>query len=109
MTLYLGRGKYSAEGLKGLVAKPEDRTAAIKALYEAAGAKVLHLWFSGSTGDAIVIVEASQTAGMALHAALGASGVLRETSAEELLTPAQQMEAMKVASNVVSKYRPPGK
>ena len=42
MSIYLLRGKYSAEAFKGMLAKPEDRTAAIKAFYEAAGVKLLH-------------------------------------------------------------------
>ena len=37
MSIYLIRGKYSAEAFKGMLTKPEDRTAAIKAFYEAAG------------------------------------------------------------------------
>jgi len=109
MSLYLSRAKYSPEGMKGLVAKPEDRTAAAKALYEAAGAKLLHLWFSASTGEVVSVLEATSSATTSLGAAIAASGAFTEGSVEELLTPAQHMEAMRAAANIMSRYRPPGK
>jgi len=109
MSLYLGRAKYSPEGLKGLLAKPEDRTAAARALYEATGAKLLHLWFSASTGEAISVFEATSTAGMSVGTAMMASGAFTDGSVEELMTGTQQMEVMKGAANIVSRYRAPGK
>ena len=44
MGLYMYRAKYSQEAVKGMLAKPEDRTASLRAMYEAAGVKLLHLW-----------------------------------------------------------------
>ena len=39
MPIYITRGRYSAESIKNLVAKPEDRQQAVSTLVEAAGTK----------------------------------------------------------------------
>ena len=42
MSLYLTRAKYSQEAFKGMIANPSDREAAGKAMFEAAGIKVVY-------------------------------------------------------------------
>ena len=51
MSLYLARARYTADAFKGMIAKPEDRAAPVKAMFEAAGAKLLHVWFTPSTRE----------------------------------------------------------
>jgi hypothetical protein len=49
--IYLLRGKYSAGAFKGMLAKPQDGTAAVKAFYEAAGVKLLHSCYAPTLGE----------------------------------------------------------
>jgi len=107
MSLYLTQCNYTPEAFKGLLAKPEDRLAALKPFFEAVGAKLLHLWFSGS--EVIMISEGTGTAGATLVNAVMASGMVREVKIKELVTPAQMVEAAKSAAALATKYRPPGK
>jgi len=107
MSLYLGRGKYSQEAIKGMLGKPEDRTASVRALYEAAGAKLLHLWLL-PTFEIIAIAEANQKSAASVGAVLVASGALTEVSYVELMTFEQVAEAMKGAGALAAKYRQPG-
>ena len=41
MPIYVLRGRYSSEALKGMIASPEDREAAIAKVVEKAGGKLL--------------------------------------------------------------------
>lgn len=110
MSLYLARGKMSRESLRSLMAKPEDRTAALRSALEAAGGKLLQLWYSASTGEVIHVYEApTPVASCSFSFMVLASGVIDDGTDEQLLTPAQFVEAMKGAANIVSKYRAPGK
>ncbi len=107
MGLYLVQSKYTPEAFRGLLANPGDRLTALKPIYEAAGVKLLHLWFSGS--EVISIVEGSVTAGTSIVVAIMASGALSEVATKELVSPAQMVEAAKAAAAIAAKYRPPGK
>jgi len=110
MSLYLIRGKMSRESIKGLIAKPEDRTAALRSVLEAVGAKLLHLGYSVSTGEIITLCEAPSPMALWSHSAMVFSGgVVDGGSVEELMTPAQFAESMRGAGSLAAKYRPPGK
>jgi uncharacterized protein with GYD domain len=109
MSIYLIRAKYSPEAFKGMLAKPEDRTATIKAFYEAAGVKLLHLWYSPMSGEIIAITEGTLTQGIPLGIVSMAAGTVTEGSSLELVTMEQLAEGMKAAGALAAKFRPPGK
>jgi hypothetical protein len=109
MGLHLLRGKYSAEAFKGMLAKPEDRTAAVRAFYEAAGVKLLHAWYAPSTGEFIAITEGTLAQGMPLGIVSMATGTVTEGTSLELVTLEQLAEGMKAAGQLAAKFRPPGK
>jgi uncharacterized protein with GYD domain len=109
MSLFLARPRYTADAYKGMIAKPEDRAAPVKALFEAAGAKLLHMWFSPSTLEAIMIVEGDTVARTTVEMVVMASGAIADLSTIELITTQQQLDAMKAAAAVAAKYRGPGK
>ena len=55
MSTYLTRARYSQESFKGMTGKPENREAAAKALFDAAGMKLHNMWYSGN-GEVICIL-----------------------------------------------------
>lgn len=109
MSIYLTRAKYSPEAFKGMLAKPEDRTAAVKAFYEAAGVKLLHLWYSPMTGEVIQITEGKLSQGIPLAIVSMATGTITEGSSIELVTMGQLAEGMTAAGALAAKFRPVGK
>jgi len=110
MSLYLVRGKMSVDAIKSLIAKPEDRTAAVRSALEAAGAKLHQLWYSGVSGEVIAVYEAANPTPIWSYGLMVVgSGVIDSGTFEELMTPAQFVESMKGAGSLVAKYRPPGK
>jgi len=108
MSLYLGRGQLSQEAIEGYMYKPEDRTASIRALYEACGMKLLHLWATPAF-ELISIAEGDPLKN-ATHGSVALSmGAVTEVSWTELTTMEQLAEAVRCAGAVDAKYRPPGK
>ena len=108
MSLYLTRAKYSQEAFKGMIANPSDREAAGRAMFEAAGIKLHHMWYSGN-GEVICVVEGNAVAGSTAGMVVMASGGFTDVESTELITMGQMVDAMKSAGTVAAKFRPPGK
>jgi len=109
MGLYLSRARYNQDAYRGMIAKPEDRTAVIKELFEAARHRLLHAWYSPTTCEAIMVSEGDTTAGATIEIVAMASGVFSELGVVELLTMQQLGEAMKGGAAVAGKFRAPGR
>jgi uncharacterized protein with GYD domain len=105
MPLYLGRFKYSAEAIKGMIENPHDRGAAAAEAAESLGCKLQGLWWTLGERDGAFLVEAPDTVAMvALSMAVGASGQIgTETTA--LLDMNEAQEAMRRAA--AATFRPP--
>lgn len=109
MGLYLTRARYTQEAYKGMIAKPENREGMARALFEAAGMKLQHIWFSPTTYEIVVIGEGTATAGTTATMVVMASGGFADVQSMELITTEQQFEAMKAGAAVAQKFRAPGK
>jgi uncharacterized protein with GYD domain len=109
MTIYITQGRYTGEAMKSFLAKPEDRSAAAKAVIEAAGGKVHGFYFTFGEYDFLVISEApsekDMVAGLLAVAAGGAVTGLKTTVA---MTGADAKAAMEKAKGLTSSYRAPG-
>ena len=108
MSIYLTRARYSQESFKGMAAKPDDREAAAKALFGAAGMTLQNMWYSGN-GEVICILEGTAVAGATVGMVVLASGGFTSVESPELITMGQMVEAMGNAGTVAAKFRPPGK
>jgi uncharacterized protein with GYD domain len=108
MSLYLVRARYTPEAYKGMLVRPGDREAPGREVFEAAGMKLHHIWYSAN-GEVVCVAEGNAVAGATVAMVVTASGALCDAESIELLTMQQQVEAMKQASKIAEKYRPPGK
>lgn len=108
MSTYLTRARYSPEAFKGMTAKPEDREGVAKAMFDAAGMKLHHMWYSGN-GEVICIVEGTAVSGAAVGMVVLASGAFTGVESTELISMGQMVEAMGSAGTVAAKFRPPGR
>ena len=105
MPKYLIQATYTADGLKGLVKDTASgRKAAITQMMEAAGGTVDGFYFALGDYDALVVVDAPDTATVAgLCAAASASGAVR-TKTTALLTVEEMDQALVKSID----YVPPG-
>ena len=108
MSLYLTRARYNADAYKAMMASPSDRSAASRAIFESAGMKLHHMWLS-SNGEAVCVVEGDAVSGAAVGMVVMGSGAFSDGETVELITPEQQVQAMKQAQKMVASYRAPGK
>jgi uncharacterized protein with GYD domain len=108
MPFYMFQGRYTAASFKAMIAKPDDREAAVRPLIEAAGGKLHHLFFAFGTEDVVAIVEAPDDSTVASVAfVLGASNVLSAGATTKLMTSAEATEAMRKAGKLAANYKAP--
>ncbi|MDP3961389.1 MAG: GYD domain-containing protein [Pseudorhodobacter sp.] len=108
MPFYLFQGRYTAAAMKAMVENPQDREVAGRALVEAAGGKLHHLFFAFGAEDVVALIEAPDDIAMASGVmALAASGGFSGGATTKLMTAQDAMKAMKGAQAVAQKYSPP--
>ncbi|SDY63399.1 Uncharacterized protein, contains GYD domain [Jannaschia faecimaris] len=107
MPFYMLQGQYTAEAVKALVDKPQDRTGPAKKLFDATGVKMHHLFFCFGREDVMVLVEAPDDEAIAASVlALGASGAFGGMMTTKLMTAAEAQSAMKKAHDASKSYVP---
>src|SRR5664279_1993947 len=80
------------EAFKAMIANPSDREAAGRAMFEAAGVKLHHMWFS-TNGEVITIAEGDPVARSTIGMVVMASGGFSDGESTELITMSQMTEA----------------
>ena len=107
MPVYLQRFSYTADAVRALVDRPEDRSAAAREVAETLGGKLLGFWLAFGEFDGVFLVEAPDNASAAaLAMAVGAGGALSEVETTVLLDMDEPQDAMRKAA--AATYRPPG-
>ena len=110
MPIYITRGRYSAESIKSLVAKPEDRQQAVRTLVEAAGAKLLNFYVTLGHYDFLVITEApSAKEASAAIVAAAAGGSVTDVETTEAFTSSEAKQIFTIAGKAAENYKLPGK
>ena len=107
MSLYMFQASYTPQALKALVDTPQNREQAAHTVINAAGGKLLSLYFCFGTSDIVAIIEAPDDKAMAsCSLAIGASGAFSSGSTTSLMSAADAMEAMQAAQAVAAVYQP---
>lgn len=110
MAIYITKGKFSAEGARGLVSNPTDRAAVVSKLIEAAGGKLLNYFFTMGDSDFLIISEGDDAnGGMAALLVSAASGSFSDLSTCQAWTSAEFTKVAERAGNLAISYTPPGK
>ena len=106
MPFYMTQVSYTPEAWKAQVANPQDRSAAMKMMIEAAGGKMLNFFFAFGEHDVIIISEApDNTAYSSVALAAAAGGGLSSIKTTVLMTVEEGLAALRGAGEVA--YRPP--
>ena len=110
MPLFITYASYSHSGVKGMVDKPSDRTAVIRALVEKAGGKIVAMYFTTGSNDVVLVTEAPDGSdAVATGMAVAASGSLSRIETVRAWTPSEFKGIAEKAAKVASAYTPPGK
>lgn len=107
MPHYMFQGRYSTDAIKAMVASPQDREAAGRAMIESLGGKLIAFYFCMGSEDVVAIVDAPDDETMAAGSLiLGASGAMTGGATTKLLTSAEAQEAMARAGAAAGQYKP---
>jgi uncharacterized protein with GYD domain len=106
MSLYLARFGYTADAWAALIREPQDREAAIRPMFEKAGATLHGLWYAFGEYDGYVLYDAPDVASAtAISVAVCSSGAISSFATTPLITVAEMVEALKRAAGL--EYRAP--
>jgi uncharacterized protein with GYD domain len=109
MPVFVSLGRYSENAVKGMLAKPEDRTAAVTKLIEQAGGKLLAWYMLFGEYDWMTVYEmpSGKEAAAAVLAAAGA-GATVDTRTMLAMTGAEAKAALEAGQALGTAYRAPG-
>ena len=109
MPVFVSLGRYSESAIKGLLAKPEDRTAAVKKLIEQAGGKQLAWYMLFGEFDFISIAEMpSGKEAAAVVLAVAGGGAVTDMRTMLAMTGAEAKAAFETGKKLGAAYRVPG-
>src|SRR5262245_48513387 len=109
MPMFITQGRFTREYIRGGLAKPEDRQAAIANLCEQAGGKLVSLYFTLGQYDFLVVTEMpdAKAASILSFVATGRGGI--ETSVTtQAFTTAEAREMLAAAGRIADSYKPMG-
>jgi uncharacterized protein with GYD domain len=110
MAIYILRGRYSSEALKGMMTSPEDREAAIAKAVEAAGGKLIGYYVTFGDDDWLVIIDCpSNEAALSVAIVGAAGGSLTDMKTTVAMTSKQAMAAFKSAAGIAQSFRSAGR
>jgi uncharacterized protein with GYD domain len=109
MPIFITQGRFTREYIKGGLARPEDREAAISRICEQVGGKLLNLYFTLGQNDFLVISEMpdAQTASMLSLVASGGGGIENAMTAQAF-TSAEAKSVFERAGSIAGSYKPMG-
>ena len=109
MPIFIVQGRFTNQYVKGGVAAPEDRTAAMSRLCEQAGGKLISLYYTLGQYDFALISEMPDAqAAAVLPLVISAGGAVTETVTTQAFTTAEGKDLFERAGRIVGSYKPMG-
>lgn len=109
MAIFVTQGRFTREYVRGELAKPEDRQAAIARLCEQAGGRMLSLHFTLGHYDFLVMSDMpdAKAAAMISLVASGGGGI-SDVVTSQAFTTAEAKELFERAGKIAGLYKPMG-
>jgi uncharacterized protein with GYD domain len=109
MPVFVTQGRFTQAYLRGGLAKPEDRHAAISRLCEQAGGKLLNLYFTLGHFDFLVISDMRDAKAATLISLVAAGGGgITDTVTTQAFTAAEAKDLFESAGKIAAVYKPMG-
>ena len=99
MPFFLHQVSYTPDALARLIAKPNDRSEAVRGPIEKLGGKIKDFYFAFGQHDAVLITEMpDNVSAAAIALAFAAGGALRNCQTTTLMTNTEALDAMRKAA-----------
>ena len=105
MTKYLVRASYNGSGFKGMISNPSDRGEAIKGMTAALGITTECIYFSPSTGEAIMIIDSDADKNARLMMVVMSSDTFTGGSIIDLIDTDSMLSAMQESGSMLGAYK----
>ncbi|NMI00208.1 GYD domain-containing protein [Pseudonocardia acidicola] len=100
---------YTPQTWDRMITKPEDRTAAVRALAEAVGGRLESLYFMFGERDGLVLFDApGPQEAAAVSVAVSSTGAFSHMETRQLIAPGDLAGVLEKAAAAREAYRPPG-
>jgi len=109
MPLFITQGRLTREYIRGGLAKPEDRHAAIARLCEQAGGKLVSLYYTLGQYDFMVVSEMPDAkAATTLAFVASGGGGIEGSVTTQAFTTAEAKDMFEAAGKIAGSYKPMG-
>jgi uncharacterized protein with GYD domain len=110
MPIYISRGRFTSDAVKGMVSKPENRKAAVSKLFESVGGRLIEWYLTFGRHDWLVIGEFpdDKSAGAAVLAA-AAGGSLSDVETTPAMTAEDAHATFVSAGKAAKAFRSAGR
>jgi uncharacterized protein with GYD domain len=110
MPIYISRGCYTADAVRGMMATPEDREPSIARVFEKLGGKLLSYYVTLGEFDSLLIAEFpnEKVASSGILVAM-AGGSVSNVQTTVAMTSKQAIEAFSGAAAVAKSFKSAGK
>ena len=110
MPIYISRGRFTANAVKGMLSNPEDREQAVAELFESVGGKLIGWYLTFGPSDWLVIGDfPDEKAAASAVLAAAAGGSLSEIETIVAMTAKDAATTFKSAGKAAKKFRSAGR
>jgi uncharacterized protein with GYD domain len=110
MPIYISRGRYTSNAVKGMLAKPENREEAIAKLVKSAGGKLIGWYLTFGHHDWLSICEfPDEKAALSALLAAAAGGSLSDVETTVAMTAKDAVTAFESAGKAAKAFRSAGR
>jgi len=109
MATFIIQGRFSAQALRGLVAKPEDRSRAVQKLLASVGGKLKDYYMTTGENDFLIIAEAPDGEDAVVASMVAAaSGTVSKLTTNRAWSTRDFKKMAERAKGVLESYKSPG-
>jgi uncharacterized protein with GYD domain len=110
MPIYISRGRFSSEAVKGMVTKPENREEAVAKLFKSVGGKLIGWYLTFGRHDWLVIAEfPNEKAAASAILAASAGGSLEDIETTVAMTAKEAHSTFEAAGKAAKNFRSAGR
>ncbi len=109
MPIFITQGRYTADAVRGMIARPEDRAEAVSALFAKSGGRLIAYYMTFGEYDFLVISEGPMEGVASAVIAAAASGGVTDMKTTLAMPSADMKGAFQAAGSVAAAFRAAGK
>jgi uncharacterized protein with GYD domain len=108
MPLFITQGRFTQDAVKGMLAKPEDRSEAVSQLFAKSGGKLLAYYMTFGEYDFLIVSEGPQEGAATSAIIAAASGGVTDLKTTLAMSSAEMKNAFVKAGPIAASFKGAG-